>query len=274
MTHSDEASTSEARARAALQTGWRPACGCELPACLRMMLWRVPGLFIVNKPPGPSSFDVVRAARRELGVKKIGHAGTLDPLAGGVLVLAAGRATKLLSCLSGLGKSYCVRLRFGQRTDTFDTTGRVLEERDASGLSEERVREGLEPFRGVTRQIPPMHSALKKDGQPLYKLARRGIEVEREPRRVEISRLELVDFSPGGPGSRGREAEHRPPEATIELDCSKGTYVRSLVEDMGKAFGTGAVMTALTRTRVGPFRIEEARSPGRLLRGKQPAAGG
>ncbi len=231
-----------------------------------MTLWRVPGLFIVNKPSGPSSFDVVRAARRELGVKKIGHAGTLDPLAEGVLVLGAGRATKLLSCLSGLDKSYRARLRFGVRTDTFDTTGRVIEERDASGLTEERVRSCLARFRGVTRQVPPMHSALKRDGQPLYRLARRGIEVERAPRRVEISRLELVEFSP--------EAEHRPPEATIEIDCSKGTYVRSLVEDLGRALGTGAVMTALTGTRGGPFRIEEARAPGRLLRARQAAAGG
>ncbi len=238
---------------------WRPACSCELPACLRMTLWRVPGLFIVNKPPGPSSFDVVRAARLELGVRKIGHAGTLDPIADGVLVLGVGRATKLLSVLSGLDKSYRAGVRFGVRTDTFDTTGRVLEERDSSGLTGERVREALDRFRGVTSQVPPMHSALKRDGRPLYKLAREGIEVEREPRRVEITRLELVEFARPGGGEKA--------SATLEIDCSKGTYVRSLVEDIGQALGTGAVMTALTRTRVGPFGIDMARRPGELLQG-------
>lgn len=236
---------------------WRPACGRDLPACLRMWLWRVPGLFVVDKPSGPSSFDMVRAARRELGVKKIGHAGTLDPLAEGVLVLGVGKATKLLSMFSGSDKSYRAGVRFGVRTDTFDTTGRVLEERDALGLTEERVSEALAAFRGVIEQVPPMHSALKRNGQPLYRLARRGIEVERKPRRVEIARLELVEFTASG--------EDGKPQATLEMDCSKGTYVRSLVDDLGQALGTGAVMTALTRTRVGPFRIEMARAPGRLL---------
>jgi tRNA pseudouridine55 synthase len=238
-------------------TAWRPACARELAACLRMWLWRVPGLFVVNKPSGPSSFDVIRAARRELGVRKIGHSGTLDPLAGGVLILGAGKATRVLSVLSGLDKSYRAGVRFGVRTDTFDTTGRVLEERDASGLTGERVGEALAGFRGAVDQVPPMHSALKKDGQPLYKLARKGIEVTRKPRRIEIARLELVGFS--------RDAEDGRPEAELEIDCSKGTYIRALVDDLGRALGTGAVMTALVRTRVGPFGIETAREPGRLL---------
>ena len=268
-------------------SAWRHACpvNCkvEMPACLRMMLWRVPGLYIVTKPSGPSSFDVIRAARREFGVRKIGHAGTLDPLAEGVLVLGVGRATRLLSVLSGLDKSYRASVRFGVRTDTFDTTGRVLEERDVLNLTEERVREALAGFRGFIEQLPPMYSALKKDGQPLYKLARRGIEVEREPRSVEITRLELVEFSMGTRrtdccrglrrgtprGSLKRASVVSPlpndrPEATLEVDCSKGTYVRSLVEDIGQALGTGAVMTALVRTRVGPFGIEMARQLGGL----------
>ena len=120
-------------------TGWRPACAGGPPACLRIWLWRVPGLFVVNKPSGPSSFDMIRGARRELGVRKIGHSGTLDPLAEGDLVLGAGKATRVLSVLTGLDKSYRASVRFGVRTDTFDTTGRVLEERDASGLAEERL---------------------------------------------------------------------------------------------------------------------------------------
>ena len=219
-----------------------------------MMLWRVPGLFIVRKPPGPSSFDVIRKARRELGTKKIGHAGTLDPLAEGVLILGVGRATKLLTALVGLDKSYRAGLRLGVRTDTYDSTGRVVEECDASlvrEVNEEKLREALARFRGETEQVPPMYSALKRDGRPLYRLAREGVEVERKPRRVRIDRLELVDFSP--------------PDVVIELDCSKGTYVRSLVEDVGRALGVGAHMTALVRTRVGPFTIEQARPPGWLL---------
>jgi tRNA pseudouridine55 synthase len=216
-----------------------------------MWLWRVPGLFVVRKPVGISSFGVIRRARRELDIRKIGHAGTLDPLAEGVLVLGVGKATKLLTGLEGADKSYRATLRLGVRTDTYDSTGRVLEERDPSGVTEEALSDALSRFRGEIQQVPPMFSAIKKDGETLYKLARRGIEVEREPRRVIVSRLELVDFS------------H--PLATIDLDCSKGTYVRSLVEDIGLALGVGANMTALVRTRVGPFGIEMARELGSLL---------
>ncbi len=216
-----------------------------------MVLWRVPGLFIVNKPSGISSFDVIRRARYELGVKKIGHAGTLDPLAEGVLVLGVARATKLLTMLIGSTKSYRARLRLGVRTDTCDSTGRIIEERDASGVTEEGFGDALARFTGGIEQTPPMFSALKKDGRPLYKFAREGIEVERKPRRVRVDRLEIVDFSP--------------PDATVDLDCSKGTYVRSLIEDIGLALGVGAHMTALVRTRVGPFRIEDARPPDGLL---------
>ncbi len=217
-----------------------------------MALWRRGGLFIVNKPAGPSSFDVIRIARRELGVRKIGHAGTLDPMAEGVLVLGVGRGTKLLGLLSGLGKSYRVRLRLGVRTDTFDRTGKVVEERDASGVTEADLGAALARFRGAVEQVPPMYSALKRDGVPLYKLARNGLEVERSPRPVEITRLDLVEFAP--------------PEAALDVDCSKGTYIRSLVDDIGRALGVGAVMTELMRTRVGPFTLDEARPPGDLTR--------
>ncbi len=231
--------------------GQPPSCGSALPACLSMWLWRMPGIFIVNKPRGISSFGVIRLARRELGLRKIGHAGTLDPLAEGVLVLGVGKATKLLTALEGADKSYRATLRLGTRTDTYDSTGKPLEERDPSGVTEDALRETLARFRGEIEQVPPMFSAIKKDGQALYKLARQGVEVERKPRRVVIARLELVEFTP--------------PCATIELDCSKGTYVRSLVEDIGRALEVGAHMTALVRTRVGPFGIDMARSPGELL---------
>ena len=228
-----------------------PACGSAVPACLRMWLWRVPGLFVVRKPVGISSFGVIRLARRELGIRKIGHAGTLDPLAEGVLILGVGKATKLLTSLEGADKSYRATLRLGARTDTYDSTGRVTEERDPSGVTEAALAESLSGFRGEIQQVPPMFSAIKKDGETLYKLARKGIEIEREPRRVTISRLELVEFAP--------------PCATIDMDCSKGTYVRSLVDDIGSALGVGAHMTALVRTRVGFFSINMARPPGELL---------
>ena len=217
-----------------------------------MGLGRVPGIFFLNTAAGVSSLGVVRAARRELGIRKIGHAGTLDPLAEGVLVLGVGRGTKLLTWLADADKSYRATLRLGKRTDTYDSTGKVVEERDPSGVTEEDLALALGRFRGETEQVPPMFSALKRNGRPLYALAREGVEVERKPRRVVIPRLELAAFSP--------------PHATIDLDCSKGTYVRSLIEDIGLALGVGAHMTALVRTRVGPFPIEMARPLGSLVR--------
>jgi len=240
----------------ATEGAWDTKAACTgraspVPACLRMWLWRVPGLFVVNKPAGISSFGVIRLARKELGIRKIGHAGTLDPLAEGVLVLGVGKGTKLLTSLEGADKSYRATLRLGVRTDTYDSTGRVLEERDASAVTEEALAESLSAFRGEIEQVPPMFSAIKKNGETLYKLARKGIEVERPPRRVTITRLELLDFES--------------PCATIDMDCSKGTYVRSLVDDIGSALGVGASMTALVRTRVGPFGIDMARPPGELL---------
>jgi tRNA pseudouridine55 synthase len=218
---------------------------------VELHLWRVPGLFVVNKPAGPSSFGVIRAARRELGVRKIGHAGTLDPMASGVLILGVGRGTKLLATFSDADKAYRVSLRLGEKTDTFDTTGTTVLRRDASGLDRATFDAVIARFRGEIQQVPPMFSALKRDGTPLYKLARKGVEVEREPRRVLISSIDVVSFEP--------------PDAVLDVACSKGTYVRSLVDDIGEALSCGAVMTALMRTRVGPFCIEEARDLGSLL---------
>lgn len=216
-------------------------------------MWQVPGIFVVDKPRGPSSFDVIRAARRELGIRKIGHAGTLDPIAGGVLILGVGTATRTLALFAKADKAYRVRLRFGERTDSYDSTGILIERRDASGLTMAALEEVLSHFRGEIRQVPPMFSALKVGGRRLYELARRGQTVQRTPRFVRIERLELVSFEP--------------PEAELEVVCSSGTYIRSLVEDLGLAVGTGAVMTALTRTRVGPFTIDMARPLGRLASG-------
>jgi tRNA pseudouridine55 synthase len=239
----------------------RPACGKARPACVDLVLWGAPGIFVVKKPRGPSSFDMIRAARRELGIRKIGHAGTLDPLAEGVLVLGAGRGTKLLAFFAGADKSYRVVMRLGVRTDSFDITGKVVEESDPSGVKKEDLRRALDRFRGEIEQVPPMWSALKHRGRPLYRLARKGVEVERRPRRVEIARLELERFSRPACAVPGTAAR---PEAELSLDCSKGTYVRSLVDDIGRTLGCGAVVARLVRTRVGPFTLEEAREPGGL----------
>jgi tRNA pseudouridine55 synthase len=223
-------------------------------------MWGAPGVFVVKKPRGPSSFDVIRMARCELGLRKIGHAGTLDPLAEGVLVLGAGRGTKLLPLFSGADKSYRVVMRLGARTDSFDVTGKVVEESDPSGVTEEALRTAIEGFRGEIEQVPPMWSALKHKGRPLYRLARKGVEVAREPRSVAIRRLELEGFTP----SEASAKKGARPEATFFVECSKGTYVRSLVDDVGRALGCGAVVARLVRTRVGPFTLDEAREPGGL----------
>jgi tRNA pseudouridine55 synthase len=218
----------------------------------RALVGRVPGLFPVDKPEGLSSHDVVARARKRLGLRRVGHGGTLDPIATGVLILLAGNATRLFDDLQGLRKTYRAALRLGRRTDTQDRTGTVLEERPVPPLSEADLEAALAPFRGPIRQVPPLHSALKKDGRPLYELARRGETVERPPREVTVYDLACT-------ARRGEELE-------LTMTVSKGFYVRTLIDDLGRALGCGAVMTALRRTAVGPFTVEEAVSVEALAR--------
>lgn len=229
--------------------GWAPNCDKSLPACIEMFLWKLPsGIFIVNKQAGPSSFGVVRSARRQLNLKKIGHAGTLDPMATGVLVLATNKATKLLGFLEKADKSYRAELTLGEQRDSYDSTGNITESKDASHLTPEIIEQALDKFRGNIEQLPPMHSAIKVDGVRLYKLARKGVTVKRKIRNVTISHLKLLEFTPGCK-----------PIASIDITCSKGTYIRSLIHDIGSELGVGAHMSALVRTRVGPFGISIAR---------------
>jgi tRNA pseudouridine55 synthase len=202
------------------------------------------GYLVIDKPAGWTSFDVVARARRLLGERKIGHAGTLDPAATGVLPLAVGNATKTLEYLANASKSYLAEVTFGVETDSHDIDGVVTATRDASHLTSEMVETALASFRGSITQIPPMHSAIKIGGQKLYELARRGEEIERAPRPVVMHRLDLVEWNP--------------PVATIWVDCSKGTYIRSLARDLGEAVGTGAFMSNLVRYRTGPFHLCEA----------------
>ena len=182
--------------------------------------------------------------RRASGVRRIGHAGTLDPLATGVLVVAVGRATRLIEYVTEVDKAYLAEVTFGIETDTYDAEGKVTARVDASHVSSDAVERALAPFRGTIRQRPPAHSAISVGGQRLYELARAGKPVDVPLRTVEIKTLEL----------RGWQA----PTATIFLECSKGTYVRSLAHDTGEALGTGAHLSALSRTRVGPYRLEDA----------------
>ncbi len=200
------------------------------------------GIILINKPQNFTSFDVVAVVRRKFGTKKVGHGGTLDPMATGVLPVFIGSATKAVDLLPDSGKSYRAGFRLGLTSDTLDIWGALSEEKEVSveGAALETV---LERFRGVIEQIPPMYSALKVNGQKLCDLARQGIEVERKARKITISRLELLGFD----GKNG----------IIDVDCSTGTYVRTLVDDIGKALGTGAVMTSLCRTRACGFTIDK-----------------
>jgi len=201
------------------------------------------GFLVVDKPAGITSHDVVDRARRILGLRKIGHLGTLDPLGVGVLVLAVGQATKAVRYFVDDEKEYTTTVRLGVVTDTQDLDGTVLEERPVN-VTKEAFAETLERFHGEIEQIPPMVSAKKVGGKRLYKLHRQGIEVERKPKAVHIFEIDLRDFSP--------------PEATFHVRCSKGTYIRTLCADIGEALGCGGAMAWLRRTKSGFFSIEQA----------------
>ena len=202
------------------------------------------GILVVDKPAGISSNDVVQQAKRLFGAQKVGHTGSLDPLATGVLPLCFGEATKFSQYLLDADKKYWAQVRLGITTETADADGEVIAQADTSGITESQVTAALETFVGEIEQIPSMYSALKHQGQPLYKLARQGIEVERAPRRISIYSAELLQFS----------------EASIELrvHCSKGTYIRSLAEDLGAALGCGGHVSALRRLAAGPYKEGQA----------------
>lgn len=208
------------------------------------------GFIVIDKPLGKTSHDVVSAVRRILGTKKVGHTGTLDPFATGVLPIAVGEATKAIQFLDESVKEYRAVMRLGAATDTQDCTGKTIAEFDCSGITADAVKKALARFTGVINQIPPMFSAIKKDGKPLYVLARRGVEIEREPRKIEIFTLELEGFAS--------------PDATFTVACSPGTYVRTLANDIGIALKNGAHLVSLQRTRSGLFSLDSAISLERL----------
>jgi len=203
-----------------------------------------PGFLIVDKPAGMTSHDVVDRARRWLGTRRVGHLGTLDPQATGVLPLAVRAATKLIPFVTDTDKGYLGTVALGVETDTLDTEGTVVRRHEGTFPDRAAVEHALEGFRGKIEQIPPMFSAVKKGGVPLHKLARQGEQVEREPKSVRIDRLDLLRME-------GRELD-------IRVDCSAGTYVRTIAADLGTALGCGAHLKSLRRVRSGPFTSPDA----------------
>jgi tRNA pseudouridine55 synthase len=202
----------------------------------------VDGILLVDKAPGWTSHDVVAKCRGLLRERKIGHAGTLDPMATGLLVLFAGKATKLVSRLPG-EKTYVASMRFGLETDTYDIEGNIVRKYENIPHTSD-LWSVLINYTGDIMQVPPMVSAIKIGGKKLYELARKGIEIERPPRPVTVSELSWLG---------GKDGEH-----TLLIKCSAGTYVRSLIHDIGRELGSGAVMTALRRTHSGPFCVDDA----------------
>lgn len=203
------------------------------------------GVIVVDKPEGPTSHDVVATVRRKLNIEKVGHTGTLDPMATGVLPLVLGRGTKLARYLTGANKSYRATLRLGITTRTLDAEGEVVQVRDVpEQLDAATLEAALVPLRGRIDQVPPMFSAKKVDGKKLYQLARKGVEIERVAKPVTVHELRLVRCAP--------------PELVVDVTCSAGTYVRVLAQDIGEALGCGAHLVALRRTAAGQFDLSQA----------------
>lgn len=209
------------------------------------------GILLVNKPAGMTSHSVISKLRKKLGIKKIGHAGTLDPSATGLLVICIGQATKISSYVMDGDKTYQTKFEFGKATTTYDTEGEIVSTKDASHITREQIVSAFPSFTGSILQKPPVYSAIKVQGKKLYQYARSNIEVEIQARPVIIDSLKLLSFES--------------PMAELEMDCSKGTYVRSLVHDLGEKLGVGASVISIHRTRSAPFSIEKAVALSALL---------
>jgi len=202
------------------------------------------GIFNINKPTGMTSHDVVAIIRKHLKQKRVGHAGTLDPLASGVLPICVGQATRVAEYLSESGKAYQADINFGTATDTYDAEGTITATASTADLTLNMIQETLEQFRGPQMQNPPLYSAIKIQGQPAYKRARAGEVIVLEPRPIVIHLLEILEWIP--------------PRLTLAIECSKGTYIRSLAHDLGMQLGCCAYLEALVRTRSGPFTLSDS----------------
>jgi len=210
------------------------------------------GAILIDKPAGPTSHDVVDVIRRQFGIKKVGHCGTLDPNATGLLIIVLGRGTKLSEKLMSDDKVYAGSMKFGETTNSYDADGGILETRPVPPLTVEQLNELASTFVGDLMQMPPMVSAIKKDGVPLYKLARKGIEVEREPRLVHVYSFRFTEF--------------RESLGAFRVACTKGTYVRSLAHDLGQKIGCGAHLATLRRSASGKFDVADAKPLDEILR--------
>lgn len=208
------------------------------------------GILNINKPVGNTSFSIVSIIKRLIGERRVGHAGTLDPMASGVLPVCFGKGTRIVEFLLESSKVYRAQIELGIATDTHDAIGNITGRGDSSTVKLEQIEHALCSFRGLIQQVPPMFSALKYKGKRLYHLAREGITVNRESRAATIHRLELLDFNT--------------PFITLEIECSRGTYIRSLAHDLGELLGCGAHLKELVRLSYGPFDIESAVSPSQL----------
>ena len=204
------------------------------------------GIINVNKPSGMTSHDVVSVLRRRLKIKRIGHTGTLDPMATGVLPVCIGRATRIIEYYEADMKSYTAELKLGLRTDTLDITGEVLEEKPFDDVTEDAISEALKSFDGWVEQTPPMYSALKVNGKKLYEYAREGKEVEIKSRKVFLEGMRVYDINLDDGSMK------------LDVTCSKGTYIRTIIDDLGQMLGCGATMTALVRTKSGVFSLEDS----------------
>jgi len=213
-----------------------------------------PGILLVDKPQGITSHDVVARARRALGTRKIGHAGTLDPMATGLLVLGVEGATRLLTFVVGLDKTYEATIRLGVSTDTDDADGQIVATVDASSLDSARIAEQIAQLTGRISQVPSTYSAIKVDGRRAYDLARAGEDVQLKPREVTVSRFDVTAERRPSAGAGTEVAV----DLDVVVDCSSGTYIRSLARDLGAALGVGGHLTALRRTRIGPFDVGQA----------------
>jgi tRNA pseudouridine55 synthase len=202
------------------------------------------GIILVNKPRGVTSHDVVDVVRKIVSMRKVGHAGTLDPLAEGLLIILVGKSTKLFTRFVNFDKEYIGVLKLGASTTTGDSQGRIVRKCDYSSISRDKIEEAFSLFQGEISQTPPMVSALRVKGRRLYKLARKGIIVNRKPRPVKVYSIKVLDIDI--------------PLVKFYVHCSKGTYIRQLAEDIGEYLGCGAHITGINRVRIGPFKLEEA----------------
>ncbi len=203
------------------------------------------GILVIDKPTGMTSHDVVAKVRRQFKIKKVGHAGTLDPLATGVLVLLIGKATKLSNKFMDLDKAYESTLLLGTKTDSADTQGNIISQKNFENASDQEIKDIFSQFQGEIQQNPPMYCAVKIKGKKLYELARKGMVVERQARTVTIQRLDITEIDK--------------PEVKFYMECSKGTYVRQVADDIGDKLGCGACISQLRRTKVGSFTIEQSK---------------